>query len=158
MTPAAPKAPTTPEPETQEEELPPILDLDTIAPPRGTILLRTKAGGGEKKAYELHRMGDYGIEEQHVIAQEQVEFDELWATPDKDLKADQRKRFKLLLDRLIVKALDAPKDVIEELDDEYRKMIVQAFTSRAAQNLQRALAQVLEQAIEEARAGSTSET
>lgn len=158
MTPASPKAPATPEPDPQEQELPPILDLDTIAPVRATVLIRSKAGGGEKKAYEIKRMGDYGIEEQHVISQEQVEFDELWATRDEDLKAAQKKRFKLLLDRLTVKALDAPKDVIAELDDEQRKMIVQAFTSRAAQNLQRALAQVLEQAVTEARAGSTSET
>ncbi len=145
-------AKTAKEPEkTPEEPLPPILDLQTVAPAKPTILI-------DSKPYEIHLMGDYGIEEQHVISREQAEFDRLWETDPKDLKREEKKRLGLILDRLVRKALDAPSEVIDKLNDEQRKEVVQVFISARAQSLQRALAQLVQQIQNEAGDGSTSES
>lgn len=138
QTPAAPPA------EDEQLDLPPILDLDTLHPKRATILI-------DKQPYELRRMGDYGIEEQHLLGSEQMEYDELWAKPHKDLNSTERKRLGLILDRLVRKALDAPKETIDKLDDEQKAQVVRVFFSASAQSLQKALAQVVQQMVAKER-------
>jgi hypothetical protein len=145
MTPSPTPAAPTPETEPGEEEtLPveaPILDLDTLNRKRTTVLI-------DGVAYEMRNLGEFGIEEQHLIAGESKEFDELWGASPKDLKKEQKKRLKLVLDRLLGKALDAPADVVARLDDEQRKRIVQLFTSASAQNWQKALEAMIEKLVE----------
>ena len=111
--------------------------------------------------YEIYRLGDYGVEDQHAISQDSKEFDELWETPTDELGDEGKKRLKLLLDRLTDKALKAPKSVIKKLDDEQKKQVTQVFTSASLQTLQRAVASVVGAMVEEeqaARTGSTSAT
>lgn len=125
--------------ETEDQlDLPPILDLDTLHPKRVTILI-------DKKPYELRRMGDFGIEEQHLLGSEQSEYDDLWGRDHKALNGTQRKRLKLILDRLTAKALDAPKEIVDKLDDEQKSQVVRVFFNASAQSLQKALAQVVQQ-------------
>lgn len=140
-----------PEPDEQDLTLPPILDLDTVAPQRTTILI-------DKKPYELKLLGDYGIEEQHVIDRMQAEFDRLWETDPEQLKEEEKKRLGLLLEKLIVKAVDAPKTVINKLNDEQKKQVVQVFISAPLRNLQKALQETVKEMADQARTGSTSET
>jgi hypothetical protein len=149
VTTATPKTP--PEPEAKEaEQLPPLLDIKTLAPKRATITI-------DGEAYEVRRMGDFGIQKQHEITSWQREYNQIWEANPADLKPEQAKRLGLLLDKLIRSALDAPKAVIDKLDDEYRRQIVDAFISRAAQSLQIALAQVIQE-YAQARTSSTSES
>lgn len=136
-------------------EIPPILELDTLNPARPPIHV-------DSVQYELKLFGDYGIEEQHQISAEANEFNELWAQDPKDLKREQRKRLKLVLDQLFAKAIELPKEVADRINDDQRRKIVQVFTSPLLQNLQTAVAQMVvamaEQEKAEARTGSTSET
>lgn len=152
--PTAPKPPVTDEnkDEVSEVVIPPILDLNTLNPQRPPIHI-------DGATYELKLMGDYGIEDQHLIGAESNQFNELWATDPKNLKREEKKQLKLILDRLFSKAVDLPKDVAARLDDDQRRKIVQVFTSALLQNLQTAVAQmVVAMAENEARTGSISET
>lgn len=134
---------------------PPILELTTVNQARTPLTI-------DGETYEIRRMGEFGVESQHLIVSEQAEFDKMWETDAKDLKAAERKRMGLILDRLTRNALDAPKDVIDRIDDEQRKQIVQVFISAPLQTLQRAVASVAreleEMAATEARDGSTTES
>jgi hypothetical protein len=132
----------------------PILDFDTETPQRTPM----KING---KVYEIKRMGDYGIEEQHVIAAHSSEFDTLWATRPEDLKKKEQQRMIYLLDELAGKATFAPAEVIALLNAEQKKDVIQVFISRPLQNLQRTIGTVVTQMVEgamEARNGSTLET
>lgn len=146
-------------PETEEEKpgkaeaLPPILELSTVNQTRTPLTI-------DGKTYEIRRMGEFGIEDQHLISSEQAEFDKMWETEAKELKAAERKRMGLILDRLVRKAVDAPKEVIDRLDDEQRKQVVQVFISAPLQTLQRAVASVAQELVkaQEARDSSTLES
>jgi hypothetical protein len=131
-------------------EVPPILDLETLTPKRLTITI-------DHEAYEMRALGDFGIEEQHVITHEGEEFGRLWGTAPADLKGAEKKRMKLILDRLTTRAVDAPPEVLARLNPEQQKQVVQLFTRASEQNWQRTLETLIAKVLE-ARDGSTSES
>jgi hypothetical protein len=135
-----------------KQEMPPILELTTVNQVRSPLTI-------DGETYEIRRMGEFGVEDQHLIISEQAEFDKMWETDARELNAKERKRMGLILDRLTRKALDAPSDVIDRIDDEQRKAVVQVFISAPLQTLQRAVAQVAQELMEiQARNGSTTES
>lgn len=112
----------------EHDEDAPLLELSTLAPKRPTVNIKHKDEKGEtvERLFELRINDDFGIEMQQRLARDGAEFERLWNTDD--LKPAQRKRLKLLLDRMFNQVLDAPKEVREQLRDGQRAQVVLCFT------------------------------
>lgn len=109
-----------------EETFEPILDLDTLAPKRSTVRIRTEKDR-EGALYEMRLPEELGIEEDQRFRSELREFGKLMG--EDGLTSAQRKRLVTRVDQLCRKVLDAPNEVHEALNDSQRKRLITRFTS-----------------------------
>lgn len=129
---ATTKAATKQEPENSqqqdepEETFEPILDLDTLAPKRSTVRIRTEKDR-DGTLYEMRLPEELGIEEDQRFRSELREFGKLMGKDG--LSSAQRKRLVMRVDQLCRKVLDAPDEVHQSLNDSQRKRLITRFTS-----------------------------
>jgi hypothetical protein len=114
-------------------EYEPVLTLSTKHVKRPQVEI-------DGELYDLKLYKDFGIEDQHSLHYDGIEFDKLWQKHP--LNSSERKRLKGALDRMYEKVFVAPAKVKNNLGDDMKQEIVKAFTYAPVQMaVQRALAQ-----------------
>lgn len=108
-------------PEKPDTEAPePVLKISTLAPVRPTIDV-------DGEFYELRMTRDFGIAKQQELNRDGREFGTLWNS-EKRLTDTQKKRLKLLLERLFKLVLVAPDEVMARFQDSDKADVVLHFT------------------------------
>jgi hypothetical protein len=104
----------------------PVLELDTLAPKRPTVRIRTPENR-DGELYDMRLPEEFGIEEEQLYRAELREYGELMGK-DK-LTSAERKSLKARLRSLAGKILIAPGEVIGELKDRQQQAVITNFTA-----------------------------
>jgi hypothetical protein len=108
------------------EEYEPVLELDTLAPKRAVIRIRTEKDR-EGAVYELLHPDELGIEDEQILRSELREFSQL-SGKDGKLTSAEKKRVLARLDELCRKVLFAPEAVRKALPPRAKQKVVTTFT------------------------------
>jgi hypothetical protein len=104
----------------------PVLDIDTLTPPRPFVRIKTP-DNRDGELYEMLTPDELGVEEEQQLKSELREYSRLMES-DKLNKA-QRQRLVTVLDQLVTEMLPgAPAEVRALLSDRKRQKVVAHFT------------------------------
>lgn len=103
----------------------PLLDLDTLAPTRQLVRIKTPEQP-DGTDYELRTFADFGIADQQFLHSAGQQYQELWEQPK--LSKSEQARLAFLLNKMAGMVLDAPSEVLGQLTDWQKGQVVMAFT------------------------------
>lgn len=122
----------------------PLLVLDTLAPERQTVLIRTKQDR-RGKHYEIATLEDFSLQERAEIARFKQTLDELASNVDAALAGESENAdevlalFEQTLDRFLTLVIrEVPQRVLDHLRITQKEQLLDAFT-QASPDLARAI-------------------